>query len=67
MGHNHRHFNAAKTLSRKFGNLFLDIVVIILTSRGIWKPHTCHWLCMGIRGKETLYDVLTVMNHLAKY
>ena len=32
VGHNHRHFNAAKTLCRKFGDLFLNIIVIILTS-----------------------------------
>ena len=66
VGQNHRHFNAAKTLCRKFGDLFLDIIVVILTSRGIWKPHTCHGLCMGIRGKETLNDSLPFMNNLAE-
>ena len=66
VGHNHRHFHTAKTLCRKFRNLFLDKIVIVLTSRGIGKPHTRHWLCMGIRGKETLNDSLAIMHNLAE-
>ena len=66
VGHDHRHLHAAETLCRKFRNLFLDIVVVILTSRGIRKPHTCHGLCMGIRGKEALDDSSAIMNSLAE-
>ena len=46
--HQHRHLHTTKTLFRQFGDLFVDVVVVILAGTGIWKPHACHRFCMDI-------------------